>query len=901
MQATAEARANPPEVRLSWPAEPSATGFAVYRKRRDDSSWGTGIALPGAATGYTDSNVADGGAYEYRIRKTTSSYSGEGYIYVGVQAPLIENRGKVVLLVDDTMSSPLASEIAELQSDLAGDGWTVLRHDVPRMATDPANTNSSVWAARANEIAQVKALIRADYSADPANVKAVFLLGRVAVPYSGKVGVDAHSDHIGAWPADVYYADMNGSWTDSTWRTTTAADKRHWNLVGDGKQDNSELPANLVLQVGRVDFANLPAFPQSETELLRRYLGKNHNFRHKLFSLPRRGWIDDHFGVGGAGAPVAVNGWRNFSALLGRENIAAGPDWTGTLSANGYLWGYGCGGGSYTSCSGLGSTTDFAASDLKVAFTMFFGSYFGDWDSRNNLLRAAVASGNHTLASAWVGRPYWQFHHMGAGETIGFSTRISQNNNSLYESSFGTREIHIALMGDPTLRMHVVAPVSGLAAQANGSGGADLSWNASPDSVLGYHVYRAGTAGGPFTRVNANLIPGTTWTDANNSPCVYMVRAVKLEVTPSGSYYNASQGIFQDFAASPAKPVLTITARDASKVYGAPVPALEASYAGFVDGDTPASLEAQPVLSTTAASLSPAGAYPIHASGAVSSKYTLQYTDGTLTVNRAATTGSVSASANPASPGQSVVFTFNASAVPPGAGSPGGSAQFRVDGVPAGSPAAMINGTASLPLNSLARGLHTLQCEYPGDSNFLGVTNQLAGTLLIDTAPVASPDAISRPGTNAVKIRVDALLQNDTDADGDALEFSLPSSATVAGGQVSIRDGWVFYAPPGAFAGEDSFNYAVADSLGLASSATVAITPGEDPDSAPNLTVTDLGGGTRLVEGYGIPGRAYQLQYSDDAEHSNWVFLAWVTAGDFGEFSFQDSSAGERVYRTFYP
>src|SRR5262249_57416229 len=126
-------------------------------------------------------------------------------------------------------------ELARLQQDLVGDGWTVLRHDVPRMVVDPANTSSSVWAARSNELASVKALIKADYTADTNNVTAVFFVGHVPVPYSGKVAPDGHSGHIGAWPADMFYGDMSGLWTDSIWNTTTASDTRNWNVPGDGK------------------------------------------------------------------------------------------------------------------------------------------------------------------------------------------------------------------------------------------------------------------------------------------------------------------------------------------------------------------------------------------------------------------------------------------------------------------------------------------------------------------------------------------------------------------------------------------------------------------------------------------------------------------------------------------
>lgn len=79
---------------------------------------------------------------------------------------------------------------------------------------------------------------------------------------------------------------------------------------------------------------------------------------------------------------------------------------------------------------------------------------------------------------------------------------------------------------------------------------------------------------------------------------------------------------------------LTITANNATKAYGAALPALSASYAGFVNGDTSASLTTPPTLTTTAtAASSVAGSpYTVTASGAVDSNYAISYVAGTLTV-----------------------------------------------------------------------------------------------------------------------------------------------------------------------------------------------------------------------------------------------------------------------------
>ena len=61
---------------------------------------------------------------------------------------------------------------------------------------------------------------------------------------------------------------------------------------------------------------------------------------------------------------------------------------------------------------------------------------------------------------------------------------------------------------------------------------------------------------------------------------------------------------------------LIITAVDQTKLYGTALPPLTASYVGFVNGDTAASLDTQPSLSTTATAASQVGSYSITASSA---------------------------------------------------------------------------------------------------------------------------------------------------------------------------------------------------------------------------------------------------------------------------------------------
>src|SRR5262249_23674933 len=80
---------------------------------------------------------------------------------------------------------------------------------------------------------------------------------------------------------------------------------------------------------------------------------------------------------------------------------------------------------------------------------------------------------------------------------------------------------------------------------------------------------------------------------------------------------------------------LTVTASDASRVYGQADPAFSVSYSGFVNGDSAGSLGGTLSFSTLATATSPVGTYAITPSGLTGSNYTITFANGTLTVTPA--------------------------------------------------------------------------------------------------------------------------------------------------------------------------------------------------------------------------------------------------------------------------
>jgi hypothetical protein len=535
VQLSAGVQTTPPQITLNWEPDPyGATNYIVYRKNRTDLSWGTPVAiLPGYFTNFADTAVTLRSSYEYQVVKYASlGYRGYGYLYSGIEAPASENRGTVILVVASESTLGLTNELARLQEDLVGDGWQVIRQEVS--SNDTPQT--------------VRALIQADYHADPTNVNTVFLLGHVPILQSGYINYDGHGAR--PMPTDAYYGEMNDDWpTDPT-------------------NSPSYLPSDVALMVGRVDLANMPGAQSArpwpnEVALLQNYLNKDHAWRTGQMRVQGRALMGNRRGDE-RGVAVAASGYRAFEPLVGpgntiEANIAdvapANERWSSMLTNGSYLLAYGCGGGQNTAIGYLGThntdyevwSTDLVDNNAQAVFVMVYGSHFGNWDVSDDIMRAVLATPQTGLACCMSGVPHWFFHHIGLGETIGYSTRLTMNNSTMYQtqSNTFTRAVYIALMGDPTLRLDPLMPATNLTAQAD-SAGVHLTWSGSDSNVLGYNVYRSATDSGPFSRLNDAPVPGTTFTDVTAPPGIYtyMVRAVQLQENYSGSYFNLSEGVF---------------------------------------------------------------------------------------------------------------------------------------------------------------------------------------------------------------------------------------------------------------------------------------------------------------------------------------------------------------------
>lgn len=277
-------------VNINWKPDASATKYYIYKRSNAKVDWLLLDSVSGTTNTYFDAYFSGNKPVEYRVAKKSTKYSfyGNGYALVGQKIPAKTNLGKVLLIIDSNYIVPLKNKLSEFKDQLSREGWTVI----------------SKSALRSDSVHQIKSWIKNQWIADSQNVKCVFLLGHIPVPYSGNYRPDGHLEHTGAWPADLYYGNFYSNWTDNSVNNTQAAYSRNQNTPGDGKFDISRVnPIGTSLSaiqyaqipVGRVDLYNMNSFG-NDTMLLNRYLTKDLNFRKGIHKAVSRGLIDDNFG-----------------------------------------------------------------------------------------------------------------------------------------------------------------------------------------------------------------------------------------------------------------------------------------------------------------------------------------------------------------------------------------------------------------------------------------------------------------------------------------------------------------------------------------------------------------------------------------------------------------------------
>lgn len=526
VQVNAEINSSTPSIKLVWDAYASVDSFMIYKMNAGSWPFTPMAVMSATDSSYTDTNVVTETIYEYKIvGKRSSGYDAYGYIAVGIKLAENTSKGTVIVIVDSTLIDTLSPELTTYQMDLNGDGYNVVikPFDTSKTAEILKDTITSLYYR---------------YS----DLQSIFLVGALPYAYTGSMAPDGHFDHKGAWPSDMIYADVNSTYTDAVVNYTNTTDSRLSNSTSDTKYDQSYSLSDVEIQIGRLDLSRLTAFSQSEIELYQNYFEKLHNFKTGAFKPKKVGIVDDNFTT--YTEAFSQNGYRNFSPLTSIDSVSD-ADIVTTLTSGSALWSYACGAGTFTSIAGFASSSDLASKTLNGAFALVLGSYNADVDVENNFMRAMLANGNF-LTAGWAGRPNWFLHHMAIGQTIGASTKLTQNNsNSIYAPTGNYNNMmHIMLLGDPSLKNYYTPNVSNLSSiRSINKDTVFVTWSAQ-SGADGYNIYRSKTENGDYVKLNTSLLTTNSYDDAVSSDTsyYYRVETVELVSTNSGSYYESSVG-----------------------------------------------------------------------------------------------------------------------------------------------------------------------------------------------------------------------------------------------------------------------------------------------------------------------------------------------------------------------
>jgi hypothetical protein len=178
-------------------------------------------------------------------------------------------------------------------------------------------------------------------------------------------------------------------------------------------------------------------------------------------------------------------------------------------------------------------------------------------------------------------------------------------------------------------------------------------------------------------------------------------------------------------------PTLTVTANNATRVYGAANPTFSGTVTGAQTGD--AFTES---FATTATTTSAVGSYPIVPSvtGSNLGNYTVSIVNGTLTVTAAGTTTTLAAPGDGATYGASETLTATVAST---AGTPGGTVTFYSGSTALGTGTLNSSGVATLSTTALPAGTDTVTATYAAAGNFAASTS--APVTLTVTAPPVTP------------------------------------------------------------------------------------------------------------------------------------------------------------------
>ncbi len=356
------------------------------------------------------------------------------------------------------------------------------------------------------------------------------------------------------------------------------------------------------------------------------------------------------------------------------------------------------------------------------------------------VLDATATNGGNTVAGTFV---YTATPTGGSASTVTSATDLAAGTYTLTATFTPTNTATYTAPSPKSVSLTVNqaqptiswTPAATIAYGTTLAGELNAAANFGGNSVAGSFAYTATPSGGSASAVTSSTVLadgsytlGVTFTPTDTTDYKTATATAPLTVTSQ---------------------MLTVSANNATKVYGAANPTFSGSITGQQNGDT-----FTESFTTTATTSSIVGTYGIVPSvtGANLSDYTVVINDGTLTITQAASTTTLTANSTSVNPGATVTLTATVADGSSGStGTPTGTVTFYNGSTMLGT-GTLTGGVATYSTTTLAAGsTDTLTAVYSGDANF--TASSTTQSITITVAPLgltltATPGSqTGNPGT----------------------------------------------------------------------------------------------------------------------------------------------------------
>ncbi|MBK7093961.1 MAG: T9SS type A sorting domain-containing protein [Saprospiraceae bacterium] len=530
----------------------STEPIIINRRKFGTYPWTEMVSdLPAGSGHWQDTVVNKGEIWEYQVRrKNTWNYNFKIYDAIGytIAAMVSDNtdyKGQLILVAAHDIPDLLPEKYFRLKKELTSDGWFVNELIVSRAAK---------WDS-GNEVVTIKNQISGIYNNAPGNdkPKLLFILGHVPLPRCGSADIDSpdfHEYNKGARGCDVYYADIDGIFTDvATYNPLTHNIPLGYNFPGDFKWDQDFFPSDIEMAFGRIDFADLTDISSPEITLIEKYLDRLSNYRNVAPGFDMGDKSGFYLGYDNSND----GSYRSLPNISGPENVFQnynGPNHNQWVQVNGPFK-------IYMQNLLIPDVSDWQTYGMEATVFSSDQSYWGFGDVPQtgdySRIRSLLGIDSKCVIALWTTTSINVFHQACTGMPLGLAMKEIMNHNASNQylekpqQKYDTQDLwnrtHFAFYGDPGLSLYQVAPPANLKL-TDLAGKAVLTWESPSDTgILGYHIYKSESEFGKFERVSDSIIKENEYTINDYlTGNWYMVKSVKKITSGCGQFIHPSIG-----------------------------------------------------------------------------------------------------------------------------------------------------------------------------------------------------------------------------------------------------------------------------------------------------------------------------------------------------------------------